>query len=83
MVYGRQTVVTLSHRDFETFAEAALTFDCKQSNIRWLWEMVASQPTASTKVAAWNAGDSPGPNVVEGAFTTGAVFAGSRSDLLA
>ena len=37
---------------------------------------MASQPTASTKVAAWNAGDAPGPNVVDGAFTTGAVFLG-------
>ena len=50
----------------------ALAFDCRQSSIRWLSETVASQPTASTKVAAWNAGDCPGPNVVEGEFITGA-----------
>ena len=49
-----------------------LAFDCRQSSICWLSEMVASQPTASTKVAAWNAGDCPGPNVVEGEFITGA-----------
>ena len=62
-------------RDFVTCA-ATLAFDCKQSNIRWLSETVASQPTASMKVAAWNAGDAPGPNVLDGALTTGAVFLG-------
>ena len=60
----------------------SLAFDCKQSSILWLSETVASQPTASTKVAAWNAGDAPGPNVVDGAFTTGAVFWGTESVLV-